>query len=837
MQARVSFNAGEFAPELSERADLEKYAFGCSTLENWEVGQLGGIRRRRGMRPVTTALSSASKIIPYVYSFAEGEGLRFLVELAPTSLRVLTLDGETCARFRDGDKLKNGGKLAFDCDPDFIRYTQVNKLLILTSLYHKPMVLKYDGSVWEFEPWEFKHQPWRNNHDELQDAEVVVSYGDGSWLVEFSDKVKEEDKADSLKSPDSMRASYRTEPVTRKSIMEELVGDDMGAKLTVTQTVPTSANVGDVFAVREEEGATYFVCISEFPASAFVAGLDSPAHYSNAFRQVDSSVEFKDVKPVYSLKELGSVGVGAKVAIKSESWHYYTCICDYDSLEEHFTDFADYPEYFIDGISVGDAVPCKGTWAFKCSGTWYGEYAVKRCYDTSELSGDWERRGTSRSYNDSASNVGVEGDEKTEECYLRLFIIRSRCLGEDVKAGFPPDSCHNRLTVDSYLHDITLTAMPTEAGPVWTSEDIFLPPDGSRIRTKDWSWSAFSPRNGYPLLAVVYNQRLVFASTIEQPQTLWMSRVDDLNNFLDGDEDDAAICGLTLNTSTQDPICWIKPHKRSLLLGTTSAEYVIEPGSTVGGITASNAMNQIHSDRGSDGQSAITMSDKVIYVARGGKKAYEYGYNYEADGYIARDLSLLAPHIGRYGGMFSGSAVEEPNPMALFVLGNGQLALCTYNAMQEVRAWHRWTTDGIIRDVCAMPDGGRDDKIYLLVERDNVLWLEVVDEDSPYVDGEDCDYASVFITNNMISAFETKVEGKPSRTFSVCFGAEFSLIDGYVRATSNGGVDWYAFADDRPALPAGWYHEVPAPGGNKFERKIGIMVSGNRGAEILAVQG
>lgn len=834
MQARVSFNAGEFAPELSERSDLEKFALGCSVLVNWEVGQLGGLRRRRGMRPVTTALSSISRIIPYVYSYADGAGLRFLVELTPTSVRVLTLDGESCATFKDGSKLKDGTILEYDCDPVSVRFTQINKLLILTSLYHKPMVLKYDGVVWEFEPWEFKHEPWKSNHDELQDGEVVVGYDGESWRVTFSDDAKEEDTDAGLRAPDKMRASYRTEPVTQKSVVDKLIGPG----ITITQTVPTAAGEGEVFAVREEEGATYFVCISEFPSTSYVEGLESPANYTNAFRQVDSVVGFEDVTPVYSLKELGKVEKGEKVAIKSESWHYYTCISTYDSLEDGFTDFADFPEYFVEGIAVGDAVPCKGTWAFKCSGTWYGEYAVKRCYDTSELTGDWELRGTSRSYNDSASNTGIEGDEKTEECYMRLFLNRSRCLkAGDVRAGFPPDSCHNRLVVDSYLHDITLIATPSDGGTVWSSEDVFLPAAGSRIRTKDWSWAAFSDKNGYPLLAAIYNQRLVFASTQEQPQTLWMSRVDDLNNFLDGDTDDAAICGLTLNTSTQDPICWLKPHKRALLLGTTSAEYVIEPGSTVGGITASNAMNQVHSDRGSDGQRAITMSDKVIFVARGGKKAYEYGYNYEADGYISRDLSLLAPHIGRMGGMFSGSAAEEPNPVAMFVLGNGQLALCTYNSMQEVRAWHRWSTDGFIRDVCAIPDGSNNDKIFLLVERDSVLWLEVVDDDSPYIDGEDCDYESVFITNNMISPFETKVEGKPSYRFSVCFGSEFSLQDGEVLATSNGGESWYAFADDRATLPAGWYHEVPAPGGNRFARNLGILVRGNRGAEILAVQG
>jgi hypothetical protein len=113
----------------------------------------------------------------------------------------------------------------------------------------------------------------------------------------------------------------------------------------------------------------------------------------------------------------------------------------------------------------------------------------------------------------------------------------------------------------------------------------------------------------------------------------------------------------------------------------------------------------------------------------------------------------------------------------------------------------------------------------------------VVDEDSPYVDGDDRDYISVFITNSLTNAMENKVGGHASRTFSVCFGKEFLLKEGEVRATSDGGATWYAIADDRVKHPAGWFHEVPAPGGNKFARKIGIKVSGNRGAEILAVQG
>ena len=37
MQARVAFNAGEFAPEMVMRTDIDYYQRGCLTLENWEL--------------------------------------------------------------------------------------------------------------------------------------------------------------------------------------------------------------------------------------------------------------------------------------------------------------------------------------------------------------------------------------------------------------------------------------------------------------------------------------------------------------------------------------------------------------------------------------------------------------------------------------------------------------------------------------------------------------------------------------------------------------------------------------------------------------------------------
>lgn len=49
MQTRTCFNGGELSPELAERADLDVYMRGCRVLENWELSQMGGVKRRRGM--------------------------------------------------------------------------------------------------------------------------------------------------------------------------------------------------------------------------------------------------------------------------------------------------------------------------------------------------------------------------------------------------------------------------------------------------------------------------------------------------------------------------------------------------------------------------------------------------------------------------------------------------------------------------------------------------------------------------------------------------------------------------------------------------------------------
>jgi hypothetical protein len=131
---------------------------------------MGGVKRRRGMRKVTGAISSGSRLIPYIYSYEEGEGLRYIVEVNGGVVKVYNGAGEEQASFESG--LEGGIKFHFE--PDKFRYYQQNRLLFITSLNNAPMVLEYDGvSEWKFDFWKFKHHAW-SRYNELQEKELVL---------------------------------------------------------------------------------------------------------------------------------------------------------------------------------------------------------------------------------------------------------------------------------------------------------------------------------------------------------------------------------------------------------------------------------------------------------------------------------------------------------------------------------------------------------------------------------------------------------------------------------------------------------------------------------------
>lgn len=826
MQTRTCFNGGELAPEMAARCDVDAYMRGCQVLENWDVSQMGGIKRRRGMRDVCAALGSGSRLVAYEYTHASSDGV-FLVELTYNIIRVLNGTGEELVRFESG---KNG-VTEFILDLSEVRTTQLNALLIITSRRNWPLVLRWDGfSEWTLRRVEYKSLPWRYEGEVRDNAVTVTSMrsnGETEYSVVFSPDESEEELPQEGVA-DTLRVSFFVEQAEARSSSVTL-REGIAADASPTLSVVAHAK-GDKIAVRGEDFLSYWVCKQDFSRNMYVSGLDDPSCYPDNFELSENASGFEDAEEATSVGWFASLSKGKKFKIRAGYWELYTCIKDFTEADivPGLTSYGDYAGYFVHGIEVGDALPCKGKWSFYCSGLWYGSYEVRRSYSGRELEGEWETAGISFSRLSEAENAQLAGDEKDEECWLRLFLTRTKRLTDALGDGWPSDSCGNRLIVDGYKHDMVLHVDPY--GKWRNGDKVDIGFTGQRI-VKDWSWAAFGARYGYPLECEVYQQRLVFASTTAQPQTVWMSRTDDLYNFSTGDSADAAIV-LTLYTTSQNPICWMLEDRGRLMLGTSNAEWVILARE---GVVKPDGLEVARHGRiGSMGGVMLAAEDKALYVERGGARLWEFGYSFEVDGCRSRDLTVFAPHILReHGGVVQGALLRKPDTVAVFPLADGQVALMTYNTLHQVHAWHRWVTDGRVLSAAALPDGARGDRLFLVVERGGMVRIEVVDEDSPYMDAGGREYVSTLVTNALGNTLEQRISERCKEPAMVLFGKEGCDSEGLQVCTAGGA--WAAF-DRAPRVLRGWQRLLMF---NKWELEnaLGLRFCAPSGCSILALQG
>lgn len=746
---RLAFNGGEISPAMALRSDMDVYPRSCSRLENFDVHATGGISRRKGFATVANAITDptapekGSILIPYVYS----DDKVYLVELSHGLIKVRDSHDNSVVFSHNG------------LNPDWycldlhrVTWQQINSLLLICDPGQRVKQLKMDASGnWSFSEFEFRCPPWATQS--AREREITVAMFNGhpyDYTVTFS---AEEDPLETSPSRnDILRASFYTaQQKTSSDVPTEKV-----VRLHESNPLSSSSHILAGARVAFKTSFTkYYICVSAFDADRdFVEGCTLPENYMSSseprFIEAEDTAGFEDIAPITGLSATTDVKKGAKLKLVHGYWELYTCVRAFNG-EADFTGETDpneYPEFFVKGHTIGEAMPCRGPWKFHCTGLWNGAYEVRRCYESDQLNAYWEPLGEAYSPIGSPVNTLLSGDESDEECFLRLFITRARWLSDDdVYLAWPPASCQNSLIISPYKRDIHLrfARTDTDSGALIYKDvtPIFWPMSNS-FSTNDWSWCAFNSRFGYPALACVHESRLIFAATKAQPQTIWMSRTDDLNNFQTGKLDTSAL-NLTMSTTTQADICWMLSRGEVIMLGTEDAEWVIDSGGK--GITPTSARIVNHGRVGSAHIPAVQAIDRVLYIERGSGRLYQYGYDWNTNAYTSTDLTVFADHIAaQAGGIISGTMQRKPYPRAIFVLADGTLALMTYNSHQQVHAWHRYSTSGFFESVCALPNGTQSDKLYAIVSRNGTRYLECLSESSPYVDGNGSEYQSTVST-------------------------------------------------------------------------------------------
>jgi len=212
----------------------------------------------------------------------------------------------------------------------------------------------------------------------------------------------------------------------------------------------------------------------------------------------------------------------------------------------------------------------------------------------------------------------------------------------------------------------------------------------SASASTDFALGSFSDTTGHPSCVTFFEQRLVFAATLSQPQTLFFSKSGDYENMDDNyhgtvADDDAIIYTIASN---QVNAIRFMTATRTLIIGTAGGEFAVSGGGTDIAITPTNILIKKQSNNGAANVDALAVGNATLFLQRARRKLRELAYNFDVDGYVAPDLTILAEHISE-GGFKQLSYQQEPNQVIWGVRNDGQLVGLTYQREQQVVAWHR----------------------------------------------------------------------------------------------------------------------------------------------------
>jgi hypothetical protein len=252
---------------------------------------------------------------------------------------------------------------------------------------------------------------------------------------------------------------------------------------------------------------------------------------------------------------------------------------------------------------------------------------------------------------------------------------------------------------------------------------VASPSSGSA--STDFALGSFSDTTGHPSCVTFFEQRLVFAATLSQPQTLFFSVSGDYENMDDNyhgtvADDDAIIYTIASN---QVNAIRFMTATRTLIVGTAGGEFAVSGGGTDIAITPTNILIKKQSNNGAANVDALAVGNATLFLQRAKRKLRELAYNFDVDGYIAPDLTILAEHISE-SGFKQLSYQQEPNQIIWCVRNDGQLVGLTYQREQEVVAWHRHIFGGafgsgnaVCESVATIPTDNSEYQTWVIVKR------------------------------------------------------------------------------------------------------------------------
>jgi len=249
--------------------------------------------------------------------------------------------------------------------------------------------------------------------------------------------------------------------------------------------------------------------------------------------------------------------------------------------------------------------------------------------------------------------------------------------------------------------------------------------DTGPAATEDWAEGAWSAVRGYPGSVSLFEQRLVFGGSMNNPQTFWASVSEDFENMAAGANDSDAYLYTIANEQVNE-IRWLSTGPKSLQMGTAGGSHSASSGTDNSPITPTTIQVQRDTTYGAKRLIPKRIGNFVYYIQRNGSTLRELGFDFDVDSNVALDMTILSDHITK-DSINDMAYQQSPNNMLWCARDDGQIATLTRQIDQEIIAWARHIIGGsftgtsvgtaIVDSVASIPVEGGDDEVWVIVKR------------------------------------------------------------------------------------------------------------------------
>ena len=705
---QVSFNAGELSPTLEGRIDMSKYASGCAHLDNFIPLVQGGAMKRSGTRFVKEVKTSANatRLIPFEFGTTQA----YILEFGDQYIRVYK-DGAQVLTPSDYDPADAVVEITTPyrtADLDAIQFAQSADVLYLAHPdynCHK-LTRGTDHHLWTLTLIVFDWEPFSpTNYDE--DIQVYASATTGTGIT--LNPVHRIFETFASSAVDTSNNDFN---VTAHLFTSEY--DQKPCHITTTGALPTGLSASTQYYLKRVDDNNFGLSASAGGSLVAISGAGSGNH-TVRLDVVDPVFSSDDVNGYFRLSEIISSNHGVWIG-ESENNRYTG-----SNISVGETAYFQGNVYQLktknSETKTGTSAPIHETgvasdgrwdWTYLHSGEGYVKitHAGRTCTDGVATSGD-------------ATFTSANADFTSADVGKTITINGAGTTGQNLTTTIA--SLNSESSVELSANPST-AVNPATFTIACTADVIKTLPDsvvGLANATHRWAYGAWSTRNGYPRAVTFFEDRLWWAGTNGNPQTMWGSKTSQYENHQLVDLDESALI-FTINTDKVNVIEWVNAG-RVMVLGTAGGEFIVSASSETEALTPGNVRVVRHSTYGSKEKiQPLRIDQSLLFVQRAGRRLRELLFDDSANAYVAHDMTVLADHIA-VNGIKQFAFQQEPHRIVWVILNDGTLLGFTYERAQQVTAWHRHTVGGTnakVESIAVIPNpAGNADQLWMIVSR------------------------------------------------------------------------------------------------------------------------